>query len=190
MRGMKRLLSIAFLSAFAMACSDDDPVSYSEPVGIHLAVADGDVTGSSASDDKNINTESGNPYGVFVAAAHDEIGGDPSRITVDVVTIEMDAGSDVSELDVVFDGAVEVGFVMNGSETFYPVAGASIAAGEGPGPVELDVAFDSDDIPDAEYADIASGAFKVTIEGEVADGFVALDAKADFEVTFTFTAYE
>jgi len=34
-------------------------------------------------DDKGINTESGNPYGAFVANAQREIGGDPASIDVE-----------------------------------------------------------------------------------------------------------
>ncbi len=180
---------LASLAMILAACGGDDVVSYSDPVGIHLAVSDGDVSGSIASDEKNINTESGNPYGEFASAAHDAVG-EPSRITVDETTIEVAGGSDVGDLDEVFDGDVEISFVMNGSDTAYPVAGGPIAAGDGPGPILLDVDFDSDDLTDEDYPDLTSGSFKVVLEGEVADGFVALGATADFEVVLTFTAYE
>lgn len=58
------------------------------------------------------------------------------------------------------------------------------------GPIELGVSFDSDDLGADDYSDLASGSFKVVLTGEVADGFVALGATADFEVFFTFTAHE
>lgn len=186
---MSRLLAFAFLFTCVAACSDD-AVSYSDPVGIHLAVSDGDVTGTTAYDEKNINTESGNPYGEFATAAHEAVGGEPSRIVVDATTIAIADGSDFPDLDAVFDGPVEIAFVMNGSDASYSMAGGTIAAGAGPGPVDLDVDFDSDNVADADYGDLTSGSFKVTLEGEVADSFVAQGGTADFEVVFTFTAYE
>jgi hypothetical protein len=190
-RAMNRLLLAAFVLTTMAGCSDDDdPVSHSEPVGIHLAIADGDVNGTTGYDEKNINTESGNPYGEFAAAATEAIGGEPSRIVVDATTIEIADGSDVAELDSVFDGPIAVRFVMNGSDAEYEVATGVIEAGAGPGPFDLAVDFDSDDIPGEDYGDLATGSFKVVLEGEVAEGFTALETKADFEVVFTFTAYE
>jgi hypothetical protein len=186
---MTRLICFALLSALVAGCHDD-PVSYSDPVGIHLAVSDGDVTDTTAYDEKNINTESGNPYGVFASAAHDAVGGEPSRIVVEGTTIEIADGSDLPDVDAVFDGPIAIAFVMNGSDASYDVAGGTIIAGAGPGPVELDVHFDSDDLADTDYPDLTAGSFKVTLAGEVADGFVAQGGTADFEVVFTFTAYE
>ena len=152
-------------------------------------MSDGDVTGTTASDEKNINTESGNPYGAFASAAREEVGGDPSRIVVESTTISISDGSDIADLDAVFD-SVEISFIMNGSDTAYSVATGTITVGAGPGPSELDVSFDSDDLAEAEYPDLAGGSFKVVIEGEVADGFVAAGDNADLEAVFTFTAYE
>ncbi len=184
---MSRLLLVPLAATALTACGGDDVVSYSDPVGIHLAIADGDVDGSTAYDEKNINTESGNPYGVFVTAARDAVG-EPSRIVVDATSIEIGAGSDVADVDAVFDGPIEVSFVM--SEAAYPVAGLTIVAGDGPGPIELDVDFDSDVLSEADYGDLTAGSFKVVLEGEVADDFVDLGVTADFEVVFTFTAFE
>jgi len=190
-QAMNRLLLAAFLLTTMAGCSDDDdPVSHSEPVGIHLAISDGDVNGTTGYDEKNINTESGNPYGEFAAAAMEAIGGEPSRIVVDATTIEIAGGSDVAELDSVFGGPIAVRFVMNGSDAEYEVATGVVEAGAGPGPFELAVDFDSDGIPGEDYGDLATGSFKVVLEGEVAEGFTALETKADFEVVFTFTAYE
>ena len=56
--------------------------------------------------------------------------------------------------------------------------------------LELEVAFDSDDLADGDYPDLVDGSFKVVLEGEVAAGFEALNATADFETVFTFTAFE
>ena len=68
------------------ACSDD-PVNYSEPVGIELKVKSGEVSALNAlSPEKSITTESGNPYGAFVTEAENRLGHDPSNIVLDKVT--------------------------------------------------------------------------------------------------------
>lgn len=187
--GMTRLACVLALIAFAAGCGDD-PVSHSEPVGITLSVASGDVDNGVLSDDKNINTESGNPYGVFSSAAQDAVGGTPSRIEVDAVTLEIEDATGVDSLEEIFVGDVDIAFVMNGSETALPIAVHTIAAGDGPGPVELHVHFDSDAVNDADYTDLVEGSFKVVITGDAADGFDQASADADLSAVFTFTAYE
>jgi hypothetical protein len=186
---MTRLPYIAL--ALLAACGGDDEVSHSEPVGISLSVASGDVDGDGRLvDEKNINTESGNPYGVFSDAAQDAVGGTPSSITVDAVTLEIDDASGVAAFEEIFAGDVELSFVMNGSEAVYPVSIHGVADGDGAGPVDMHVHFDSDGVTDEDYPDLVSGSFKVVLEGDAADGFDGLGADADLLAVLTFTAYE
>ena len=179
------------LTLLAATACGDDPVSYSDPVGIALSVKSGDVGAGAVLEEKNINTESGNPYGAFVTAAEAEIGGSPSRISVDATTLTLDATSkNVDELPAVFAGVVSVSFVMNTSGATYPVASGTIGADDGAGPVALDVDFDSDDMEDADYDDLVGGSFKVVLAGVSATGFANLDADANLSVVLTFRAYE
>jgi hypothetical protein len=174
-----------------LAACGDDPVSVSDQVDLKITIASGDVTGGVVAADKNVNTESGNPYGVFVQGARDEIGGDPTRITVDAAALTLEATSDnVAGLGEVFSGALILGFEMNGSATVYPVATRTIVAADPAGPLELDVEFDSDDIPDVDFADLASGSFKVSVSGPAAASFAAANADADLLMTLTFSAFE
>ena len=108
----------------AAACGGDDPVSYSEPVGIELkADADKVVTGS-LTDDKGITTESGNPYGGFIANARTALdGASPSRIEVAEVSLLLGAGSTgVTQLGQIFAGNFEVLFEMNDTNDTVMVA--------------------------------------------------------------------
>ncbi len=66
---MARLAYIA-LGSLALAACGDDPVSYSEPVGINLKAKSSDTINNVVTDDKGINTESGNPYGAFVSSGY------------------------------------------------------------------------------------------------------------------------
>jgi hypothetical protein len=180
---------LAPLSAALLAACGSDPVSYSAPVGLSLDARSGDVVGGSISADKNVNTESGNPYGAFVNGAVQALGRAPSRIAVTSATLELESSSTgVASLQEVFAGTVTLGFVMNGSSTVYPVA--SVASPTGAGPVALSVSFDSGSMPPADYADLAGGSFKVELDGGAAPGFAAAAATARMTATLGFVAYE
>ena len=69
------------LSLTLAACADQ-PISYSDDVGIALKA---DVVDGTVVDEKNINTESGNPYAAFITDAHNALHADPGSIEVDRV---------------------------------------------------------------------------------------------------------
>lgn len=189
MHPLVRLLAVATFTALAAGCGDD-PVSYSDPVGMSLSVASGDVDNGTLVDEKNINTESGNPYGAFSSAAQSAIGGIPSSIEVDAATLTIGDATGVDALEDIFVGEVAVTFVMNGSDVAYPVAARTIAVGDGAGPVALNVQFDSHTFTDGDYAELVAGSFKVTLSGTAAAGFAGASADADLSLVLTFTAYE
>ena len=85
---MKHLLVLLMLSG-VIGCGDD-PVSFSAPVGINLKAKSGEVVNNAISNDKGINTESGNPFGAFVGPEAPTIeartvpfGGSPSALVCD-----------------------------------------------------------------------------------------------------------
>ena len=179
------------LAAFC-ACSDDDPVTYSAPVGIELKAEADKVTSGTLSEDKSITTESGNPYGAFVAGAQDALGGDdPSDIDVESVTVALSADSEgVVGLGEVFDGTFEVLFQMNDTDDTFAVAAGPIAADDDGGPIALDVEYDSESVSDANYDKLLSGSFKVVYRAPAQAAFDGSGSKANLQVTFTFVAYE
>ena len=187
---MKLATPAVLLLAFG-ACSDD-PVKYSEPVGINLKAKSSDTTNNTVSNDKGINTESGNPYGAFITAAKNRLDGkEPGRIEIDEVKLFLGGTStNVTKLGEVFDGNVEVLFVINDSNNSYPAAAGPVPASTGAGPVDLDPSFDSDSLPDFDYTKLLGGGFKVVLRGPAAAGFQSKGAEADLQVTFTFTAFE
>ncbi len=186
---MRTPLAVALVASLAAACGSD-PVSYSQPVGISLPVASNDVVAGEVAADKDVNTESGNPYGAFVNAAVQRLGGkDPSRIAVTTVSLQLIAsGSTVAALQEVFSGPVAISFVMNGTNTQVPVA--QVTGPTGAGPVALTTAFDSKSMAPADYAALVQGQFKVRIAGTAATGFAAGGQDANLEATFGFVAYE
>ena len=182
---MRRFSMLALLLAGCGA----DPVSFSMPVGITLKAKSSDVTNSVISDDKQITTETGNPFGAFVSDAHTRLGKDPTRIEIDKLTLVLGAQStNVARLEDVYAGDVDVTFLTNDSNNTYDVG--HVVDPTGVGPVELEVAFRSDEVPAADFTKLLNGSFKVVIRGTAAPGFIGKGAEAALQTTFTFAAFE
>ncbi|CAN5846967.1 hypothetical protein BH11MYX2_BH11MYX2_18360 [soil metagenome] len=184
---MLKLIGLSLVISLA-ACADD-PVSYSAPVGINLKAESGSVTGTAISDEKGITTESGNPYGAFVADARAKLGHDPTRIEIDKLTLTLGAGSTgVTSLDEVYAGDVDVLVQMNDTNNSYPAG--RVSAPKGTGPVGVGVLLDSGTISDPDWPKFISGSFKVVIRGNAATNFESKGAKADLQLNFTFAAFD
>lgn len=191
MHQLLRLTAPALLVASLAACGDD-PITYSQPVTINLKAKSDDVVNNALEDDKNITTESSNPYGKFITDATAALGGaQPSRISVAASSLTLGAGSrGVLKLGDVFNGNVEVNFTMADTNNTYPAAWGPIAAADGSGPIAFTVGFDTDGFNDADYVKMLGGNFKVGIRGPVAATFANANADADLQVTLTFSAFE
>jgi len=181
--------AVLAFAALAAACGSSAPVTYSAPVGISLDVRSADVVSGQISVDKSISTETGNPYGAFVNAAEKALGHAPSRIVVTSATLVMDPASStqVTALEQVFGGAVQVSFVPNGSRVSLPAATAPQVSGIGP--VAMVDLFDSAQVPSTDYPDIVGGSFKVLLTGAAVADFATRSATADLTATFTFEAF-
>lgn len=189
---MRTLTSLMVSSVLILtACGDEEPVSYSEPVGIELKADADKVVADSITDDKGITTESGNPYGAFIANARDALGGaDPSRVDVAGVTLLLAADSTgVTALGEIFDGRVEVFFEMNDTNDTIAVASGTLDS-QTPSTVTLTPEFDSDAISAVNYDKLLSSSFKVVYRGPTQSAYAATDAKADLQITFEFEAFE
>ena len=193
----KNTLHPAFLTMFtvvptllASACSDD-AINYSEPVGISLQFKSSDVVAGRILIDKNINTESGNPYGAFVKTAETKIGKAPGRIDVASATLTVEASSNqVTRLGEIFTGECKLGFVLNTGNVPIAVATRTMAEADVAGPVALTATFDSAALDAAQYAQLVAGSFKVSLDCATNSTFAGKGATADVKATFTFGAYE
>ena len=173
------------LSLTLAACADQ-PISYSDDVGIALKA---DVVDGTVVDEKNINTESGNPYAAFITDAHNALHADPGSIEVDRVELAIAKGSSVTQLGQVFGGDVEVLFQMNDTDTIYVVATGTILPGLD-GPQQLDVSFSSAAVDAVDYPRLVGGSFKVITTGPATAGFDGKSQTANLMVTFNFAAFE
>lgn len=186
-----RFFALALVSSLTLVSGcGDDAVSYSAPVGINLKAKSGDVTQSVVSEQKEITTESGNPYAKFVADARAQLGGkDPTRVEIDHLALILGGQSTgVAALDEVYTGDVDVAFVISDSNNTYDVA--HVANPAGAAAVPMDVIFDSANVAPQDWTKFLAGSFKVVIRGTAAAGFTDKGAEADLQLTFTFSAFE
>jgi hypothetical protein len=182
------LLPLAAL-ALAAGCGGSDPVSYSAPVGINLKAKSGDVSQTVISEEKEITTESSNPYGKFIDDAHAQLGGnDPSRVEIEHLSLLLGADStNVLSLDEVYVGDGDVALVMSDSNNTYDVGHVTDPTGT---ETDVSVVFDSASIAAQDWDRFLAGSFKVVIRGPAAESFSSKGAEADLQLTFTFGAYE
>jgi hypothetical protein len=180
-------LGLVTMFAFT-ACSS--PVNYSAPVGIELNAKSGDVNMSVVSEEKDITTESGNPYGAFVNTAMSKLGGkNPSQIDIDTLTLTLGAQSQgVTTLDQVVTGDVDVAFLVNSSNNTYDAG--HITNPTGVGPDDVDATFDWSMVAPQDIPQMLNGSFKVVLRGSGATGFSGKGATASMQLTFTFSAFE
>lgn len=183
--GSTRTLLLVLLTA----CGSD-PVQYSAPVGIELKAKSGDVSGSVVSEQKDITTETGNPYGAFVKSSMDKLNGrNPSRIEIDQLTLTLGAQSTgVATLDQVLTGDVDIAFLVNDSNNTYDAG--HVMNPTGVGPVGVDPNFDWSRVALADQTKMLNGSFKVVLRGPAAVGFVGKGANASLQMMFTFTSFE
>lgn len=182
------LLAASMAPALA-ACSS--PVAHSAPVGIELKAKSGDVSGGVVSEEKGITTEAGNPYGAFVKEARVALGQDPG--TIDLVDLTLLVGgksTNVTELRQVFDGEVDVLFVMDDSHNTFPVGHAVIDAETAGGALPLEIDFDPEAFVGIDREKLLGGGFKIVLRGPAAADFSTKGAEAVLQATFVFEAFE
>ena len=183
---MKYLIPLALLSVTACGA---DPVNFSAPVRINLKAKSGEVLNNAISDEKAITTESGNPFGAFITEANRKLGQDPARIEIDKLTLTLGATSTgVTRLEEVYTGDVDVAFITNDTNITYDAG--HVMDPTGFGPVDVAVAFHSEDVAPADFTKILGGSFKVVIRGPAAASFASKGAEANLQLTFTFAAFE
>ncbi len=178
------------LPILTLAACAADPVNYSAPVGIELKVKSGDVNQNAVSEQKDITTESGNPYGAFTNAAVAKLGGhSPSRIGLDELTLTLGGQSTgVSALNQVLVGDVDVAFLVNDSNNTYDAG--HVMDPSGVGPVAVNTDFDWSMVAATDQAKFLNGSFKVVLRGPAAATFSNANASASVQATFTFAAFQ
>jgi hypothetical protein len=186
---MRAICGLTLFGSLALSgCGDVQVASYSGPVGINLKQKSSDVMNGTVSTEKSITSEAGNPYVAFVGAAHANLGGvDPSEVELTSATLLLGAGSTgATALEQVLTGQVDLLFVTNDTNNSYPAA--KITNPTGPGPVDLEISFDSSAFAGLDRAKLLGGSFKVVLRGPAAPTFTGKTADVDLQTTFNFRA--
>jgi hypothetical protein len=181
-----RLSSVLLAGVVALAgCKADFVV---DDVAINNGFNVGNVAqGAAIFSEKNVNTEQGNPYGVFIADIKAELNDDTPTIELESATITVEAGGDAAHdaLEEIFEGALTLSFVDETNNTDTAIATLNNPAGA------LDVALN---VQGAAFDDEAfqqtllSGAFKVKISGTAAA--TAANANVNLVTTLSFKAFK
>ncbi|PKN57945.1 MAG: hypothetical protein CVU56_08120 [Deltaproteobacteria bacterium HGW-Deltaproteobacteria-14] len=178
------LLPLALLLVLALPGCADDPVAHSETVSIELSgIKPGDLKNGVASEEKNINTESGNPYAEFLKNARAALGGeDPGAI--ELVSAYMRVNS-TSKNVIAFEGVlVDAELFIANSQTTIPVGSVTSPKGSSVR-ITLDPEVDFEPL----RAAMLGGDFKVGVRG---NAVAATPADFDLKISLDlkFTAYE
>lgn len=162
------------LASTASACGDD-VVAYSETVSTKLSgIKPGDIDNANWSEEKNINTESGNPYGEFLKAAKSHLGG-KSPGAIEPTSIIVRVSADSKDVIAVEEVASDIEVFFADSQTTIPVGHVSAPKGSS-------VVIPIDDDLDLEpiTAAMLGGDFKVGARGKS-----VASPPADFELKLT-----
>ena len=183
------MIKLSLPSLCLLAACGSDPVGYSAPVGIELKAKSGDAANNAITEQKDITTESGNPYGAFTNEAMTKLGGKaPSSIGLDQLTLTLGGQSTgVAKLEDVVTGDVDVAFVVNNSNNTYDAG--HVTSPTGVGPVNMSTVFDWTQVSAADRTEMLGGSFKVALRAPAAAGFASSAAEASLQVTFTFAAF-
>ena len=174
------------LAALMAGCGDvgtADPntVGYSGPVNVRLdKFKDGDVRNDAFDSDKDINTESGNPYASFLRAARTALGRDAAAVVLDRMTFTLASDTrGVIAFEQIFAGTAVVYFAT--SSVTVNVGTAAMPTGAGPVSVQI-TASRTDLLPI--NAALLSGQFKVGVRVPAAAG-----RPASFDARVSTTLY-
>lgn len=182
-RARMTLLFVSLIGVALGGCADE-PVAYSEVVSLKLSgIKDGDVKNGVASEDKNINTETGNPYGEFLKNATAALGGAaPARVVMTSALVGVDADSKgVLRIDQVFS---RLELFISSSAGTYPIGETTELASS---TVEIPISEDVD--WDGLASMLVQGDFKVGVRGDV-NATTSKDWDLKLFLNLTFSAFE
>ncbi len=174
------------LAAMVVGCGADgstdlNAAGYSGPVNVRLdKFKDGDVRNEAFDSDKDINTESGNPYSAFLRDARTALGRDAAAVLLDRMTFTLANDTrGVTAFEQIFAGTAVVYFAT--SSVTVNVGTAAMPTGAGPVAVTV-TASRADLLPI--NAALLSGQFKVGVRVPAAAG-----RPASFDARVSTTLY-
>jgi len=175
---------VAASSLAMIGCGDEEVVAYSEPVDLKLgSIKESDATGGIFMDEKNVNTEPGNPYQAFLDHAVAELdGAPPAAILVDRVVVRVGADSSGIGAGGFSEVFADLSVYLGDSATTVVVA----ALDPVPTGSELEVPIVADRAAlEPIRASMISGSLKVGVRGaSAASPPAAFDLRTETTITF------
>jgi len=179
--------SLLVVLSLAGLAGCESPAASSDTIVIRLSgIKEGDVADGVVEREKNVTTETSNPYARFLADARAALGRDPSRVEVDAVSITL--GGDtrgVAGFQELFSGETNVFLRDDVGGTVYV---GRVGAPSGVGPVECEVVATEESLAPILPA-LLSGAFRVGVRGPT-NRLATDDFDAKVEVSIRFSALE
>lgn len=154
---------------------------YSGPVSVRLdKFKDGEVRNEAFDSDREIDTESGNPYADFLRSARTALGRDPAAVVVDRATFTLASDTrGVTAFEQIFTGTAVVYFATSS----VTVNVGTVTLPTGAGPVTVLINASRADLAPINAA-LVSGHFKVGMRVPAAPG-----RPASFDARVSMTLY-
>lgn len=165
MSHVRKALAFIAIPTLVAACGDTagtnaNTVNFSGPVAINIdKFKDGEVRNEAFDVDKNVNTESGNPYGAFLQQARAVLGRPPAAVLVDRATMTLGANSSgVTSFQQFLGGPLTL-YLANSGTT---VNIGTVAQPTGAGPIEVTITATRDTLAPIQN-ELIQGSFKVGV---------------------------
>lgn len=190
---VRRLPTALLGLALAAGCGstdgtlDGNTVGYSGPVNIRLdKFKDGDVRNGSFDSDRDIDTESGNPYAGFLRDARTSLGRDAAAVVLDRMTFTLASDTrGVTAFEQIFTGTAVVYFATSA----VTVNVGTVTAPTGAGPVTVQITASRADLAPINAA-LLDGHFKVGMRVPAAPARPAsFDARVSTTLYFRALAF-
>jgi len=180
-RGMVALVALGAVAG----C--EEPAATSDTIVIRLSgIKEDDIVDGFVEQEKNVTTESSNPYAQFLDDAREALGVDPTRVEVEAASITLGGDSaGVAGFDQLFTGEVNVFLRTDDGGTVYI---GRVTDPAGVGPVECDVIADDEALAPI-LPSLLDGGFRVGVRGAT-ELTAADDFDARIEVSVRFAAFE
>lgn len=183
----KALLGFLGGAALLAAAGCETAAATSDTIVIRLSgIKESDIRDGVVEREKNVTTETSNPYAAFLADARTALGADPSRIEVEAVSITLGGDSrGVVGFDELFAGQTNVFLRTDAGGTVYV---GRVDRPTGVGPVSFEVIAGEDELAPI-LPDLLAGVFRVGVRGATARAATD-DFDARIEVSIRFAAFE
>lgn len=178
---------ILVVLALGAVAGCEEPAATSDTIVIRLSgIKESDIVDGFVEREKNVTTESSNPYAQFLSDAREALGTEPPEVRVEAASLTLGGDSrNVAGFEELFTGEVNVFLRTDDGGTVYV---ARVTDPAGVGPVECEVIADDEALAPI-LPSLLDGGFRVGVRGATVrtatDNF-----EARIEVSIRFAAYE